>query len=321
MELVDYAFSAPSVASLVAAGKHGAGRYIGPGSASKHLTAAERDRLLAAGLCIWLSVEGFGNDALQGASLGASHGAMAVRDANWLAVPKDSGLYGNVDFDVTAAQWPACRNYLNAFAVPVRAAGYRAGLYGGLNAIEWGFRDSVADLYWQTYAWSTREVPPGSGNRVVVWSKHAQLQQYHNGVSWPGGGDVDLCRNVADDFGQWPAHTPTTEVTMTTAALVKDKAGKHYWTDMVTNVRPVDDAPRAEVNDFYRFMGRAGAQYAAEVRCKNFNGSHEPYGEPLDAPTYEDLIAMGLVDVSLTAAGGLVPHTHDVPSTGPAQSA
>ncbi len=97
---------------------------------------------------------------------------------------------------------------------------------------------------------------------------------------------------------------PTTEVTMTTAALVKDKAGRHYWSDQVTTVRPVGPGPRDEVNDFYRFMGRAGAQYAAEIRCKNFNGSHEPYGEPLDSPSYEDLIAMGLVDVSLSGAGG-----------------
>lgn len=191
MELVDYAFSVPSVASLVAAGKHGAGRYIGPGSASKHLTAPERDRLLAAGLCIWLSVEGGANDALQGASLGASHGAMAVRDATWLSAPKGVALFANVDLDVTPTQWPACRNYLNAFGKIVRAGGYRVGLYGGYNAIAWGSRDKVADIFWQTYAWS--------GGR---WHPAAQLQQYHNGVTL-GGADVDLCRNVADDFGQW----------------------------------------------------------------------------------------------------------------------
>ncbi len=91
----------------------------------------------------------------------------------------------------------------------------------------------------------------------------------------------------------------------TVAALVHDKAGNHYWTDMVTSIRPVSPGPRGEVNDFYRFMGRIGPQYMAEIRCKNFNPSAEPYGQPLDSPTYEDLIAMGLVDVSKTTGGGV----------------
>jgi hypothetical protein len=97
---------------------------------------------------------------------------------------------------------------------------------------------------------------------------------------------------------------PTKEGDMTVAALVHDAAGKHYWSDMVTSVRPVGPGPRDEVNDFYRFMGKAGAQFTAEIRCKDFNGAKEPYGKPLDSPTYEDLIASGLVDISKSTSGG-----------------
>lgn len=194
-EMVDYAFSKPSVPGLVAAGKDGAGRYIGPGSAGKHLTAAEAVALHTAGMCIWLSVEGNGNDALQGRTLGTAHGAQAVTAARALGVPAGVALFGNIDFDVSAAQWPTAAGYMAGFAGPVRAAGYRVGQYGGLNATEWGARDHTADLYWQTFAWSTR-------NGSVVWSGHAALQQYHNGVALAGG-IVDLNRSMIADFGQW----------------------------------------------------------------------------------------------------------------------
>jgi hypothetical protein len=96
---------------------------------------------------------------------------------------------------------------------------------------------------------------------------------------------------------------------MQTAALIKDTTGRHYWTDMVTSIRPVVPGAdgRGEVNDFYRFMGKVGAQYAAEIRCKNFNPSAEPYGQPLDDPSYEGLIGMGLVDLSKTGSGSPGP--------------
>ena len=218
MELVDYSFSPPTVASLVAAGKRGAGRYVGAGTAGKKLTAGERDALFAAGLCIFLTCEGMADDALQGFSLGAVHGGMAVRDAQWLGAPRGVALIGNVDFDVTVGQWPACRSYMAGFAGPVRAAGYRVGLYGGYNAIDWGARDGVADIFWQTYAWS--------GGR---WHPAAQLQQYRNGVPM-GGGDVDLCRAVAVDFGQWgPPGAPTTRGHDMPGLFKTPETGETVW--------------------------------------------------------------------------------------------
>lgn len=187
----DYSFSPPTVASLVAAGIRSAGRYVGPGTPDKHLHPAELAALFTAGLSVFLLAEGQANDALKGRKLGAAQGASAVRDAQALGAPAGVAIIGNVDFDVTAAQWPACRDYMAGFAEQVRAAGYRVGLYGGYNAIAWGARDAVAEIFFQTYAWS--------GGR---WHPAAQIQQYRNGVSM-GGGDVDLCRTMVADFGQW----------------------------------------------------------------------------------------------------------------------
>ncbi len=139
---------------------------------------------------------------------------------------------------------------------------------------------------------------PYGGMTPVQW-------QYSDNVPFNGKPvDFNAFKGTADQYQELISGN-TKEADMTVAALVRDKAGKHYWTDMVTSVRPVGPDPRAEVNDFYRFMGRVGPQYTAEIRCKNFNPSAEPYGQPLDSPTYEDLIAMGLVDVSKTAGGGV----------------
>jgi hypothetical protein len=115
------------------------------------------------------------------------------------ARPRGAVLVGNVDWDVSAAEWPAVAAYFRAYAGPVRAAGYRVGLYGGLNAITWAARDRLADILMQTYGWSRRVV---NGVSQVVWHPAAQIQQYRNGVKI-GGGDIDLCRAVVDDFGQW----------------------------------------------------------------------------------------------------------------------
>lgn len=192
-EAVDYSFSPPTVASLVVAGKVAAGRYVGAGTEDKQIHAAERDALFAAGLAIWLSVEGAADSALQGGKTGAYHARLAVADARALAVPAGVAMYGNCDFDVQVGQWLAVVSYMTSFGKVVREAGYRVGFYGGRNAMVWGIQDGLADFYWQTYAWS------GTPTR---WVPGVAIQQYKNGVPM-GGGDVDLNRIMVADYGQW----------------------------------------------------------------------------------------------------------------------
>lgn len=203
-EAVDYSFAQPSPAGLAAAGIKAAGVYVGPGSESKQLQAGERDALFAAGLSIFLLVEGATQDALLGASRGVQHAALAVADCRSLGVPTGVALITAIDFDVQANQWTACANYQRAFNSIVRAAGYRTGIYGGLKCITWAKRDGLADILFQTYAWSGK--PP-------VWVPGVQIQQYHNGVQI-GGGEVDLCRTMTADFGQWARPAPPQEEDM-----------------------------------------------------------------------------------------------------------
>jgi hypothetical protein len=191
-EGVDYSFARPSPTGLVAAGKRFAMRYVGPycDNSPKGLDVAEAKSLIAAGLSIVYLVEGIANGALAGRAAGVAHAQSAlsyVRHRGW---PDDQPFYYAVDFDVTAAQWPAVKAYLDG-ASSVHG-GDQTGIYGGLKVMLWAARDNAARWFFQTYAWSGGE-----------WFGGNDVEQYDNGVT-VAGGDVDLCRSMQPDFGQWP---------------------------------------------------------------------------------------------------------------------
>jgi hypothetical protein len=159
---------------------------------------------------------------------------------------------------------------------------------------------------------------------ALVSSNYPAIGYTENGAGWlPYGGatptfwqwtstanfngqkvDMNAFKGTIDELKRvWGLSGPEPKpqgVDMTVAALIQDAKGAHYWTDMVSTIRPVSTAGRGEVDEFWMFMGRAGAQYAAEIRCTGFNPSREPYGKPLLEPTYEGLITRGFVDISKT---------------------
>ncbi len=212
-EGVDYSFARPSPAGLAAAGKTFAGRYVGPGS-GKLLTAGERDELLAAGLDIMLLAEGTADGALGGYNMGVYHGELAKAAAQALGAPWDTAIYFAVDFDVTADQWPIVAQYLHGAGFAVGAP--QVGVYGGLRAVQWAARDGVADWFFQTYAWSEGQWFPGN-----------HVEQYHNGVQLAGG-EVDLCRSVQAEFGQWRAN-PAPEMRSSTMYVINAPGDFTLW--------------------------------------------------------------------------------------------
>jgi Domain of unknown function (DUF1906) len=196
IEGVDYAFSSPSPAGLAAAGKRFAMRYVGPGSASKHLTAAERDQIWAAGLSIVLLVEGATGDILAGYATGRAHAQSAESARLALGAPA-LPLYFAADRDMTAANMPAINAYLLGAASVIGAS--RVGIYGEYDVMRWTHDAGTAAWFFQTYAWSGGAWYPGN-----------HVQQYKNTVSLAGG-TVDLCRALLPNFGQWPAATTITQ--------------------------------------------------------------------------------------------------------------
>lgn len=188
-EGVDYAFSRPSPPRLYAAGKHFACRYGGPGTSDKHLTAAEAQALTAAGLAVVANAEGAADGLLGGWTVGADWARRADAHFRACGMPPDRPIYLSVDFDVTAAQWPAVADALRGAASVLGAN--RVGVYGSYDCMVWARRDNAARWFWQTYAWS--------GGR---WAPKNDIEQYRNGVTLAGG-TLDLDRALTADYGQW----------------------------------------------------------------------------------------------------------------------
>lgn len=189
VEGVDYSRDHPSIRGLAAIGKRFACRYVGPGTADKHLTPTEATELIQAGLAVVSNAEGVEDGLLGGWNVGVDWARRAHAHAVRCGMPPDRPIYLSVDFNATAAQWPAVAEALRGAASVLGPS--RVGVYGGYNTIAWSARDRVARWWWQTYAWSDER-----------WHPLAHIQQYRNRVSLVGG-TVDLDRAMVVDYGQW----------------------------------------------------------------------------------------------------------------------
>lgn len=190
IEGVDYSADRPSIDGLVAVGKRFACRYVGAGTADKHLDPIEAQELITAGLSIVANVEGFADGLLGGWDAGVHWATLAHSHMIRCGLPETRPIYFSVDFDVQVKDWPVVAESLRGAAAVIGVE--RVGVYGGFDAIAWAVRDQVARWFWQTYAWSRGD-----------WHRLAHIQQYRNGVSLVGG-TVDLDRAMVADYGQWP---------------------------------------------------------------------------------------------------------------------
>lgn len=193
MEGVDYSGARPNPTCLYGKGKRFAGRYYGPGGSWKHATRAETQALLHAGLAVFALAEGDERDPLKGRPAGRAHAISADAAARQAGMPADRPIYFAVDFDMTTAQSHAVGDYLAGCADEIGLD--RVGVYGGIRTIDWAATVRAARWFFQTYAWS--------GGAV---SRAAHVLQYRNRQTVCGG-DVDLCRSLKVDFGQWPHPT------------------------------------------------------------------------------------------------------------------
>jgi hypothetical protein len=173
----------------------------------------------------------------------------------------------------------------------------------------WVYGDKLKSLRYKNY-WGSNYGSNPSGHYVTVypgdtstrWNTYIPMTILQYGSNTDIG-DANAFRGTLQQFLNTikASGTSTVGVDMTVSALITNKAKtQNYWCDMVTSIRPV--VPGQQNNDFYRMIH--DPNFKAEIRCKNFNGAAEPYGYPLDSPTYEDLLAIGIVDVSIKNAGG-----------------
>lgn len=141
--LIDYAWQKPSPAQIAAAGYTGVLRYLSF-DASKNLSPAERDGLLAAGLAIGLVWETTATRAGQGYSAGQQDVQAAEAQANALGYPAGCPIFYAVDYAAApAAVVPYFQGVQGLASHPV-------GVYGSASVIE----AVPATWKWQTVAWS-----------------------------------------------------------------------------------------------------------------------------------------------------------------------
>lgn len=216
----DFSFARPSVATLKAAGMTFVARYVSVSGAGKNLTRGEVAAYRAAGIDIAVVFETTASRALAGTTGGAADARSALSQVLALGGPADVVIYFAVDWDVNAAEMTRVNAYL-AGASSVLGLNH-TGVYGSYRCVQMALDAGIVDYAWQTYAWS--------GGK---WDRRAQLQQYRNGYRLPDGSEVDLCRAVTDDFGQWGGRTgddmsaaDVAAINAHTDAKVKELAGQ-----------------------------------------------------------------------------------------------
>jgi hypothetical protein len=116
----------------------------------KIIQRVEFDELVEHGIGVTLNWEYDARDWMGGNAAGVAHGAEAARQARELGYRPGCTIAGSADFDMTRAQWGAAgKGYAIGWSTGVRAAGYRPGVYGPWDALQWCADEVPMDLYWQ----------------------------------------------------------------------------------------------------------------------------------------------------------------------------
>jgi len=205
-QLVDYAWTKPTPAQIVAGGYAGVLRYLSWDS-SKDISAAERDALHAAGLSIGLVWETTATRAGAGYAAGVADVTAAEAKATALGYPTNIPLFYAVDFDALVAA------VLPYFQGVLASSHYPVGVYGSANVVE----GIPAPWKWQTVAWSKGRI-----------SAQAHLYQ----TTLPTLPACDL-NKVLRPVPLWFPTIPPQEDTMSTFIQVKGSPTV-YLTDGIT---------------------------------------------------------------------------------------
>lgn len=189
-EGIDWAFGDIPVAALRANHKDFVCRYLSYDD-SKNLSLNEAITYSSAGIDLVVVWESSGSGATGGYQQGMADANHALAQARALGKPTGAPIYFAVDFD---AAGPEIESYFRGVASLLGPE--RAGIYAGLDAIEYIMDRRIVHWAWQTYAWSNHK-----------WDKRVVLKQTL--ISLAGaelhisGVAVDYDKSVAVNFGQW----------------------------------------------------------------------------------------------------------------------
>lgn len=188
-----------SVSALQSAGVSGVCRYLSPltspAASYKVIRRQEYQDLTDAGIKVTLNWEFAALDWLVGKLVGADHAKAAVSQARWLGYPQGHEIIGSADFDMNRTQWTgACKGYAQAFASVIKDAGYRPGVYGPYDVLQWVRDDGLMDVFWQSM--STGHSQGRNANQF------ADTQLWQKGPMTIGGVSVDYNHIIVPDWGR-----------------------------------------------------------------------------------------------------------------------
>jgi hypothetical protein len=140
---IDYAWGRPDPGAIKRAGYAFALRYLavgGPSVSGKVIGLAERQALHAAGLGVGLVWETSQMRPLDGAAAGKADGQTARAMAHDLGFPDGFSIFGAVDFNPPASQYPIIADYL-------RAAGFDC--YANAGTCQYMADHGICKHFWQ----------------------------------------------------------------------------------------------------------------------------------------------------------------------------
>lgn len=201
--IIDFSSGIPSPTAIKRAGHIGAIRYVSnkrPGAAwmtGKPVTLQEAAANAAAGLPT-ASVYQFGRaetaDWKQGAAGAAIHAPQAISLHKAAGGPTNRPIYIAIDDNPTREHYTQfIRPYLQAFSKALSVAGYKTGVYGNYNTIEWASRDGIGTFYWMHDWGSNGKIHPKTTIHQLPQSRQQTIEDVI----------VDVNEVYASDWGQW----------------------------------------------------------------------------------------------------------------------
>jgi hypothetical protein len=157
----------PGGAALAGAGFAGVARYVGLGSTSKRITAAEYQDLVAHGIQVLLVCELNTHDAEGGYAAGVSNATAALADARAKGIPDSVGIAAACDEHLTSAQIAAAVDYVRGFRDVLGQA--RTGAYGFAE-----FVDAVHAAGYVSWLWKCGAAPTtAESSWITFWQRNA----------------------------------------------------------------------------------------------------------------------------------------------------
>lgn len=153
---------------------------------SKNMTAQKVRAYHDVGIAVLFNWESQAGAPLKGAAQGAADATEAVRQAKAIQAgvghtPKNTpAIYFSCDTDVNAGQLATIAGYYRAAKLVCNAHGFRVGVYGEADVVDYLASHGITQAEWQTLAWS--------GGRISTAADFYQCQINAK----LGGADIDF---------------------------------------------------------------------------------------------------------------------------------